>query len=197
MSVDELSYTIKRGRRRKGIRVWLVDHLGFLVDSSRDDERRQIDHAVRSLTILANDEEVSILAVAHPDKGGQKEKRVTIHDLKGSSSLEQDCALGLVVEKSRKSKTPASIVRADKVRSEWGTGEGSWSLLHYDPQSCTYADEWDMLPSSARGEEPPEPVEKPITPRSSRRTARRSESDTDASDSSSDEPAEDGEPEDE
>ena len=196
MTVDELAYTIKRGRRRKGIRVWLVDHLGFLVDSSRDDERRQIDHVVRTLTLLGNDEQVSILLVAHPDKGGQKEKRITIHDLKGSSAIEQDCAVGLVVEKARKSKTPAAIVRADKVRSEWGTGEGSWQMLHYDPQSCTYADEWAMLPSSMHGEAPPEPDDS-IKPRRGARSARRPDASNEGpADSTRDDPAEDGESED-
>lgn len=156
MEVPKLIETIRYGRRRHGIRVWLVDHLGFLIDSSRDDERRQIDHLVRTLTLLANDENLSVIMIAHPHQARAEQgqsRRVRLRDLKGSSAIEQDAALGLVVQANDPEKYggPSTTVYNEKQRSEWGEGSGSYCILYMDPQAILYADEAKNLPMHRGG----------------------------------------------
>lgn len=151
-TVPDLIQTIRYHRRRHGVRLVLVDHLGFLVDSSRDDERRQIDHAIRELTIVGRGDDVAIVLIAHPDKSHRKDggRRVRIGDLKGASSIEQDAELGLVLERDTRVKVPHCVAIVDKLRKEFGKGAGSSGLLYFDPEACLYADNFSSLPISEK-----------------------------------------------
>lgn len=151
--------TLQRYRRRHGVRLALVDHLGFLVDSSKDDERRQIDHAIRELAIVGRSDDIAIVLIVHPDKAHRKGdgRRVRLGDSKGASSIEQDATLGLVLERDARVKVPHCVAIVDKLRKEFGKGAGSSGLLYFDPVACLYADSWGMLPISEREPAPREP----------------------------------------
>lgn len=149
IEIPKLLETIRYGRRRLGTRVWLIDHLGFLIDSSKDDERRQIDHLVRTLAILANDEELAVVMIAHPHASRERGHRVTIKDLKGSSAILQDAALGLTVVANDPAKFgghPCATIHNDKQRTEWGEGTGASCVLYMDPQAILYSDDERLLP---------------------------------------------------
>lgn len=148
-TVPDLVASIKYHRRRNGVKLWLVDHMGFLVDSSKDDERRQIDHLIRELTITGYDDDVAIVLIAHPDKGKREGRRVHIHDLKGSSAIEQDAAAGIVLSRDHKVKQPHTVINVDKLRKEWGAGSGSSGIVYFDPRALLFADKFDDLPFAA------------------------------------------------
>lgn len=151
-TVADVIQTIRYHRRRNGVKLVLVDHLGFLIDSSKDDERRQIDHAIRQLTIVGRSDDIAIVLIAHPDKSHRKDggRRVRIGDLKGASSIEQDAELGLVLERDSRIKVPHCVAIVDKLRKEQGKGAGSSGLLYFDPDACLYADDFNSLPISGR-----------------------------------------------
>lgn len=155
-SLKDVVETIRFHRRRNGVRLVLLDHLGFLVDSSKDDERRQIDHAMRELTVVGRGDDIAILLIVHPDKGHRKDggRRVRLGDSKGASSIEQDAELGLVLERDTRVKVPHCVAIVDKLRKEFGKGAGSSGLLFFDTEACLYADEWNQLPISSRQDAP-------------------------------------------
>lgn len=160
----KLIEAIRYAKRRMGVRFFLIDHLGFLVDPDAEDERRAIEAVVRAMAIVAKQMEVTLFLVVHPRNDGNAPpgrgyNRVTMKQIKGASAIRQDADDVLVVvkedpdtAKGRKVKRPwpQARVYADKVRSEFGISGGDVALA-YDPGSCTYADEWADTPAGRAG----------------------------------------------
>jgi len=155
--------TIRYYARREGVRLAVVDHLGFLVDDGAEDERKMIEATIRALFTVGKEDGVCIVLIAHPNRVNvQQKRRVTIRDIKGASAAEQDSDVGLVIEalaptsparpkehragKGRDQVPAMSAVYVDKMRSEWGL-RGSRATLFYDIESCVYADRMSSLPS--------------------------------------------------
>ena len=85
--------------RRRGVRVAVVDHLGFLVREA-EDERRAIEAAVRSYALAAVQWGITIILICHPNNlSVVQQRRVQLGDLKGASAIRQDAHVGLVVER--------------------------------------------------------------------------------------------------
>ena len=154
MPIGSLVDTIKRERRRNGVRTVLVDHLGFLIDADGEDDRKNIESLIRELSIFGEHEDITIMLVAHPNNQAHaQQRRVTAGDLKGASAIRQDAHDILVVERLKIPKTggnPAVAIHCDKIRSEYGL-PGSKVVLAFDPMSCSYADRWDLTPAGKRG----------------------------------------------
>lgn len=147
ITMEELVETIRYQRRRNGVEVFMLDHLGFMVRPG-DDERRQIDDIVRTLAKTGVDEGVAINMIAHPDKSHRKDggRPVEFGDLKGSSAIEQDAAMGLIIERLSNEERAHAFVRVGKLRKEWGQGKGGNCVQYFDAPSCLYADHFHMLP---------------------------------------------------
>ena len=154
---------IRYAKRRLGVRFFLIDHLGFLLDPDLEDERRAIEAVIRALAILGKQLGVTIFLIVHPRNDAQpvpgRYQRVTMKQLKGASAIRQDAddVLVIVAEppdtaKGQRVKRPWPQTRiyADKVRSEFGISGGDIALA-YDPGSCTYADRWSDTPSGKLG----------------------------------------------
>jgi KaiC/GvpD/RAD55 family RecA-like ATPase/5S rRNA maturation endonuclease (ribonuclease M5) len=155
LRADKMVEAIQHSSRRYGSRVFLVDHLGFVIDPDVADERRAIDKAIRQLAELAVQLEISILLICHPgNRHLTQQRRVEIGDLKGASAIRQDASDGLIVKRLKPTKTrptPATMVYLDKVRSEYGVA-GSEVCLAYDPRSCSFHDRWSETPTAMRGQ---------------------------------------------
>jgi twinkle protein len=151
---EQVRDAIRYARRRFGVRVVLVDHLGFLVRGAGDNERQRIEEVVRSLALIGVNDDVSILLICHPNRlSKQQQRRIQIGDLKGASAIEQDAHLGLVVERldpSSQRGFPAAMVHVDKCRSEFGN-PGAKVMFAFDPLSCVFGDRWEDTPSGRAG----------------------------------------------
>lgn len=153
MALNSISYAA----RRQGARVALLDHLGYVIPSDVEDERRAIDAFVRALAVQAYQLEITTLLIAHPKTLPEGTRRVKMNHLKGASAIKQEAFAVLVVQpdfpKPRsKSKRhwPLGVVHVDKLRHEFGA-VGSCVKLAYGPQSCHYADEWEETPEGRDG----------------------------------------------
>lgn len=154
---EKLVETMRYAKRRHGIRYFMVDHLGFLLDPDAPDERRAIQTVMRALAIVAKKMQITIFLIVHPhntkrDHRG-KPVPVTGRDLKGASAIRQDADDILIVSQVPPTKEvpwPRSRIAADKVRSDFAVSGGS-CLLAFDPGSTTYADTWEETPAGADG----------------------------------------------
>lgn len=147
---DELIETIRYQKRRNGVTQYLLDHMGFMVKPG-DEERAQIDDLVRTFAKLGEDEGVAINMIAHPNHDHRRNggRQVEVGDLKGSSAIEQDAAMILIVERDYnlgKKDIPHGLIKCGKLRKEWGLGTGKSKVQYYDAPSTTYADEEYQLP---------------------------------------------------
>lgn len=151
---EQVRDAIRYARRRYGVRVVLVDHLGFLARGAGDQERQRIEEIVRSLALVGVNDDITILLICHPNRlSKQQQRRIQIGDLKGASAIEQDAHLGLVVERldpSSQRGFPAAMVHVDKVRSEFGA-PGAKVLMPFDPLACVFGDRWEDTPAGRKG----------------------------------------------
>jgi len=86
--------TIGRASRLFGTRVVIIDHLDYIVRSSRGSKEAEISKTLQNLKRCAEENKVILLIVTHvrkiDDAGSLIKKRAGIEDLKGSSSVYQD-----------------------------------------------------------------------------------------------------------
>lgn len=153
MGFAQLVESIRFARRRYGVKRFLIDHLGFLSVGEKD-RVEQMETIVRTLAILAVNEDLTIFAITHPSNAYVSQKRrVQLSDAKGASAIRQDAHDGVVVYRGKPTKKipfPHAEVFVEKVRSEFGTA-GSTVILPFDPLSCTYADRVEDLPNYVSG----------------------------------------------
>jgi KaiC/GvpD/RAD55 family RecA-like ATPase len=139
--------------RRRGVKVAVIDHLGFLTTGA-EDERRAIEDAVRKMAVFAVQREVTLVLICHPNNlSVTQQRRVMLGDLKGASAIRQDAHVGIVVERilpGRAVQHPATAVHVDKCRSEFGL-QGARVTQFYDPESCVYGDSWEATPAGRAG----------------------------------------------
>ena len=155
LSSDKVIETIRFAKRRYGIKIAMVDHLGFLTATEQNEnERIAIQNIVRKLATIAVNENITIMLVCHPNNMSvAQQRRVMISDLKGASAIRQDAHVALVVQRQEMTAErgfPASTIWVDKVRSEFGLNN-SHCTMAFDPISCVYADTWDETPSASKG----------------------------------------------
>jgi len=173
LAPDKLVEIMRYAKRRHGVTMFLIDHLGFLIDPDAKDERLAIQAVVRALALVANQMQITIFLIVHPSNSAKeipgKFTRVTMRDLKGASAIRQDASDVLVVTRelpnvSKGQKVnrpwPQTRIYADKIRSEFGISGGDIALA-YDPGSCIYADTWDETPAGAAGLLVPQQVKPP------------------------------------
>jgi len=151
--LDTLIESMRHAARRYDTQLFLVDHLGFLVRND-DDERRNLEEAIRKFATLAVQDNITILLICHPNNNSVKfQRRVKITDLKGASAIRQDAHVGVIVEKGTISADipyPHTNIYFDKVRSEFGQS-GSRCVMAYDPKAVHYADHWEITPAGKQG----------------------------------------------
>lgn len=157
--LEKLVQAIKYAKRRMGVRFFMIDHLGFLIDPDSRDERLDIQRVMRALAILAKVESVVILLVCHVANyeaaPGKPAARPTMRNLKGGSAIRQDADEVIIVvakpiNRSEKREYPVTELHLDKVRSEFGTA-GACVRLAFDPGSTSYADSWEETPAGEAG----------------------------------------------
>jgi predicted ATP-dependent serine protease len=92
-SIKDLEATIARAKRLFGVRVVIIDHMDYLIRGAMNKEAL-ISEKMHSLKHCAEENGVIIVVVNHINRGavmgGQKP---TMKNLKGSSSLEQDAEI--------------------------------------------------------------------------------------------------------
>ena len=153
-----LMSSIRYGARRLGVKMVLVDHLGFLVSPDADDERRTIEAVIRALALTAYTYGVTIFLVCHPKTLERGQTVPTMNDFKGASAIKQDASEVIIIERDPPRPNakpprdwPAAIWHFTKVRSEFGI-PGSKATLAFGPLSCRYADAWELLPDASGGQ---------------------------------------------
>lgn len=89
-SLKDLESTISRARRLFGCRVAIIDHMDYIIRGTANKEAL-ISEKMHSLKHVAEENGIIIIVISHINRGAvQAGSRPTLKNLKGSSSLEQD-----------------------------------------------------------------------------------------------------------
>ena len=96
-SVHELEKTIIRAKRLFGIRMVIIDHIDYLVRGTANKEAL-ISDKMHELKHIAEKNGVIIVVISHINRQAEGSgKRPTIKNMKGSSSLEQDSEIAIML----------------------------------------------------------------------------------------------------
>jgi twinkle protein len=139
-SVKELRNTIEMAAFAYGIKYIFIDHLDYIkARGERDSVLENIDEAMRELHQIALEFRVSIILVVHPVQ--IKEKReLTIHDLKGSSSIKQYADNIIILTRlDNLNPNDKGFVKIDVVKNRL-FGKQQFFKMKYNYETDTYSE---------------------------------------------------------
>ena len=155
--LSDLRDGVEFGVRRYGLRLVVLDHLHFMLDTTPDRERFDIETMMLELKRWTLHLGIHIVLVVHPRKlgvfGGTAAK-VEINDLRGSSTIAQTADNVLRIWRPSLDDKPPGVppfteVAALKVRSHYG--EEGICLLAFNKQSLRYEYDPDLLSKLSKG----------------------------------------------
>lgn len=96
-SIKDLENTIVKAKRLFGVRLVIIDHIDYLIRGSANKEA-MISEKMHELKHCAEQNGVIIIVISHINRGAvMGGQRPTIKNLKGSSSLEQDSEIAIML----------------------------------------------------------------------------------------------------
>lgn len=120
-NIYELKPQIKALVKQQGVRVLFVDYLQLLSAGVGGDNRtREIEAISRTLKEIALDLNIGVVALAQFNRHGAYEGKPQLHHLDGSSQIEKDCSVGLIIdlgEQQEGSEMRDAVIRIAKQRN--------------------------------------------------------------------------------
>lgn len=102
-NIDEVFEVIRESTRRYGLELVIFDHLHFLIRQENENSNvaALVSAAVRAFKLLAEELGIPIILICQPKKLGSFKQRMTIEDLRDSSSIGQDADTVVIVHRDR------------------------------------------------------------------------------------------------
>src|SRR3990167_5828212 len=111
---DIIEYSV----RNNNVRFVLLDHMRlFLSPKEQDGERFEIDKFMEKCVHTAIKNNIHIWLIVQPKNLPAAQKKVTLHDLKGSSNISQDTNNVVLIHRNTDSKKQESLVEIDIVKN--------------------------------------------------------------------------------
>lgn len=134
--LKELEHTIARAKRIFGVKVVIIDHIDYLIRGSMNKES-MISEKMHTLKHCAEENGVIIIVISHINRGavmgGQKP---TLKNLKGSSSLEQDAEIVVMLY-------PTADLKGLEVDVQKNKGPMSKKMYSIDISTGVMSDNYD------------------------------------------------------
>ena len=113
---DDILKTIVKSKRLFNTQVVIIDHLDYLIRNVKGNRESEISNTLHKLKDIAEQHKILILIVSHIRKiesgnGYAKQRKPTMEDLKGSSSLYQDPEVVVMLSKPEDGKIEVDIVK--------------------------------------------------------------------------------------
>lgn len=103
-SKDDYKDIIIKAKRILGIKAVIVDHLDYMIRGGTGTEESAIRSTLHELKALAIEHQVMMFIVTHTRRvhtaGGEKNKKPTLHDIRGSTSVEQDSETVVMLDRT-------------------------------------------------------------------------------------------------
>jgi len=112
-SKDDLVEVITKAKRILGIQALVVDHLDYMIRGEQGNEESAIRTRLHELKSLAIEHQIMMFVVTHTRRihspGGEVGKKPTLHDIRGSSAVEQDSETVIILDKASESEIEVDI----------------------------------------------------------------------------------------
>ena len=137
LSLTALSATCREAQR-SGLDLVVVDYLQLMNAPKRDNRSLEVGSLTRGLKILAKDLGVPVIAISQLNRAASHtSSRPQLHNLKETSSIEQDADVVIFVHKDSIAETDCDLVIGKNRHGEVGTISMEWdgpSMSFYDQQ---------------------------------------------------------------
>lgn len=110
---DEIKEVITKAKRILGVKAVVVDHLDYMIRGSAGTEEANIRATLHELKTLAIEQQIMMFVVTHTRRihapGGEANKKPTLHDIRGSSAVEQDSETVVILNKESDTEMEVDI----------------------------------------------------------------------------------------
>lgn len=100
---DEFAEIITKAKRILNVKAVIVDHLDYMIRGGDGNEESRIRATLHELKELAIKEKIMMFVVTHTRRvhqaGGEINKKPTLHDIRGSTAIEQDSETVIIIDK--------------------------------------------------------------------------------------------------
>lgn len=101
---DEFGEVIVKAKRILGIKAVVIDHLDYMIRGGSGTEESAIRSTLHELKALAIEHQIMMFVVTHTRRihqaGSDGKKKPTLHDIRGSSAVEQDSETVIILDKA-------------------------------------------------------------------------------------------------
>lgn len=100
---DEFTELIVKAKRILGVRAVVIDHLDYMIRGGTGTEESAIRTTLHELKALAIEHQIMMFVVTHTRRvhqaGSEGHKKPTLHDIRGSTAIEQDSETVVILDK--------------------------------------------------------------------------------------------------
>lgn len=112
---ENITSAIVKSKRLFDTRVVIVDHLDYIIRNVRGNRDEEIANTLQALKRVAEENKILLIIVSHTRKtetgGGMLKRRLTMQDLKGSSSLYQDPEVVIMITRPAEDVLEVDILK--------------------------------------------------------------------------------------
>ena len=109
---SQMCRSVKRLKKKYGIKVVFIDYLQILVNGSKDNREATLGDMARDLKRLAVEEQITVCALSQLNRPNKDKDEPRLNQMRGSGQIEEACDMGVLINRPNLNKEVATITIA-------------------------------------------------------------------------------------
>ena len=150
---SQMCKSIKRLKKKYGIKVVFIDYLQILVNGSNDNREATLGDMARDLKRLAVEEGLAICALSQLNRADKDKGEPRLNQMRGSGQIEEACDMGVLINRPNLKNETATITIAKgrniglaKEKVKFNANLSYFSDFEEGEPSAPYQEKKEQLP---------------------------------------------------
>ena len=150
---SQMCKSIKRLKKKYGIKVVFIDYLQILVNGSNDNREATLGDMARDLKRLAVEEGLAICALSQLNRADKDKGEPRLNQMRGSGQIEEACDMGVLINRPNLKNETATITIAKgrniglaKEKIKFNANLSYFSDFEEGDPSAPYQEKKEQLP---------------------------------------------------
>ena len=150
---SQMCKSIKRLKKKYGIKVVFIDYLQILVNGSNDNREATLGDMARDLKRLAVEEGLAICALSQLNRADKDKGEPRLNQMRGSGQIEEACDMGVLINRPNLKNETATITLAKgrniglaKEKVKFNANLSYFSDFEEGDPSAPYQEKKEQLP---------------------------------------------------
>lgn len=150
---SQMCKSIKRLKKKYGIKVVFIDYLQILVNGSNDNREATLGDMARDLKRLAVEEGLAICALSQLNRADKDKGEPRLNQMRGSGQIEEACDMGVLIHRPNLKNETATITIAKgrniglaKEKVKFNVNLSYFSDFEEGDPSAPYTEKKEQLP---------------------------------------------------